>query len=326
MTEKTATEASNDFWQEFKAERQAIEDQLVTSKTLPKAELPTHFNVVLQQINSLEKCLTKATDFIPSYDERQFSLQIKNLNELLEQTKAELTPKAKFSFKSRKKKSVPADAACSLVVSSAPTVDADGDIVSKATVLFKDEQGSVLTLDDANRKMSNDKSIDILISNLKDCVVILQEGRTQISAVHIKNVEHCVIYCDKIEGSVLTYGLTNSVLITACHQFRMHDAHSVNLMLHVTSRPIIEDSDYIQVCEWSKISQTSTNYFDQIEDFNWLKKQASPNWKLMSQAKIQTLCNGLETLRKDGKKEAILSIGMELLTSQFAKSSLISPD
>lgn len=52
----------------------AIEDQLINSKTLPKTELSNHFNNVLQKINNLEKSLTKATEFIPSYDERQFSL------------------------------------------------------------------------------------------------------------------------------------------------------------------------------------------------------------------------------------------------------------
>lgn len=31
----------------------------------------------------------------------------------------------------------------------------------------------------------------------------------------------------------------------------MHEAHNVDMMLHVTSRPIIEDSDNIQVCEWN---------------------------------------------------------------------------
>lgn len=51
-----------------------IEDELTNLKALPKAELPNSFNNILQQINNLEKRLTKATTFIPSYDERQFSL------------------------------------------------------------------------------------------------------------------------------------------------------------------------------------------------------------------------------------------------------------
>lgn len=51
-----------------------IEDELTNLKALSKAELPNSFNNILQQINNLEKRLTKATAFIPSYDERQFSL------------------------------------------------------------------------------------------------------------------------------------------------------------------------------------------------------------------------------------------------------------
>lgn len=140
------------------------------------------------------------------------------MSEVLEQTKAELTPKAKFSFKSRKKKPVAIEVASALVVAQTPIPTADVDILSEATVLFKDREDSVLTLSDTKNTGKNDKSIDILISNLKNCVVILEEDGIQISAIHIKNVERCVIYCGKIEGSILMYGLRNSVLFAGCHQ------------------------------------------------------------------------------------------------------------
>jgi hypothetical protein len=55
-------------------DHEAIKDQLTRSKDLSKADLPKHFNDILQSINNLEKRLTKATEYIPSYDERQFSL------------------------------------------------------------------------------------------------------------------------------------------------------------------------------------------------------------------------------------------------------------
>jgi ppGpp synthetase/RelA/SpoT-type nucleotidyltranferase len=92
MTEKTATEASNDFWLAFKAEKtgkgdikktllqiltsriKEIESLLENASSKSKVELPTYFSTIVQHINDLEKKLTKATDFIPSYDERQYSL------------------------------------------------------------------------------------------------------------------------------------------------------------------------------------------------------------------------------------------------------------
>ncbi|KAI7895508.1 tubulin binding cofactor C-domain-containing protein [Mucor mucedo] len=310
MTEKTATEASNDFWLEFKNEKQVIQDQLENSRSLPKSQLPTHFNSILQKINTLEKNVTKATEYIPSYDERQCSLQLKELMEKLETTKAELTPKAKFSFKSRKNKTVVAP-----VTPSVPLAlpKEESEILSDATVLLRDKDNCVLTLKDSERKQQSQTSVDILLSNLHHCVVILEQDNVQISAIHIKNVHHCVIYCGSIEGSVLMYGLTDSVLVVGCHQFRMHDAHHVDIMLHVTSRPIIEDSNNIQVGRFQ--CSDAVNYYDQLEDFNWLKKQASPNWTLMDQDRYSVINKQLSVLKND-KTEDLLLKGLSLLPTE----------
>ncbi|KAI8378501.1 tubulin binding cofactor C-domain-containing protein [Blakeslea trispora] len=271
MTEKTATEASNDFFLEFRAERQVIQDFLEQSQNIPKVSLADHFSQALQKINHLENRLTKATAYIPSYDERQFSLQLKELSDRLDKIKTDLTPKPKFSFKSKKKKEAKP---------TTPTVDqgkpkeATEVVLSDATVLFKDKSNTTLTLKDTEKKGD---SIEVLLSNIKDCVIVLDQK--DISAIHIKNVDRCVIYGGMIEGSVLMYGLTNSTLLVGCHQFRMHESHQVDIILSVTSRPIIEDSDQIQVGCWPR--EGFMNYYDQVEDFNWLKKQASPHWKVM---------------------------------------------
>lgn len=94
------------------------------------------------------------------------------------------------------------------------------DILSDATVLFKDKNDTILTLKDSERAQTSEKNVDILLSNLKGCVIILEEKDIQISAIHIKNVDRCVIYCGSIDGSILMYGLTRSVLIAGCHQVK----------------------------------------------------------------------------------------------------------
>lgn len=310
MTEKTATEASNDFWLQFKAERQNIDNLLQQSQSIPTTELTAHFDTILQKINILEKKLTEATQFIPSYDERQFSLQLKELGETLSATKSELTPKAKFSFKSRKKKSTPTPA-----ISSTPTPNKlpkeETDILGDATVLFKDQNDTILTLKDNERAQTSGKSVDILLSNLKGCVIVLENNDIQISAIHIKNVDRCIIYCGSIDGSILMYGLTHSLLVAGCHQLRMHDAHHVDMILHVTSRPIIEDSNNIRV---GRLEGADTiNYFDQIEDFNWLKKQASPNWKVMDLDRHAMIEKSLIMFKSDENLEHLLSKGLQIL-------------
>ncbi|KAI9472488.1 MAG: tubulin binding cofactor C-domain-containing protein [Benjaminiella poitrasii] len=319
MTEKTATEASNDFWLKFKSERQAIEQQIFQSQSLAKADLASHFNTILKCINDLEKKLTKATDFIPSYDQRQFSMQLKELNESLEKIKIELTPKAKFSFKSRRKKTEAPVAIVSVeqVKSLGKNETKDDELLSDATVLFKDRENTVLTL--AKSQIDKNKSIEILLSNLKYCVIFLDsavnENTVQISAIHIKNVDHCVIYGGLIKGSVLVYGLNYSTLLIGCHQLRIHEAHHVDMMLHVTSKPIIEDSDNIQVGCWN--ATESINQFDQIEDFDWLKKQASPNWKILNEERQKMLeKEGLDEFKNILNKDNISLKMLNLLPAQ----------
>ncbi|KAI8978657.1 tubulin binding cofactor C-domain-containing protein [Pilobolus umbonatus] len=275
MTEKTALEASNDFFFEFKQEKQRIENNIETASTLPKTELPIYFNQLLQQINQLEKKVTKATDFIPSYDARQFSLQLKELVDRLNTTQSQLQPKPKFSFKSRKKTPKPTP------VPVTPTVEAEADYLNEATVLFKQTKGCHLSIKD--KVSDTHQSVDVLLSDLEDCVILLQDDHIKISAIHIKNVTRCVILCGAIDGSILMYGLSHSILVVGCHQLRMHDAHHVDMLLHVTSKPIIEDSNKIQVGKYN-ISD-APNYYDQMEDFNWLKKQESPNWRVMDEAR-----------------------------------------
>lgn len=54
------------------------------------------------------------------------------------------------------------------------------------------------------------------------------------------------------------------------------------------------------------------NYFDQLEDFNWLKKQASPNWKLMDQDRYSVIDKQLSMFKTD-KTQDLLSKGLNLL-------------
>ncbi|KAI8145667.1 tubulin binding cofactor C-domain-containing protein [Fennellomyces sp. T-0311] len=275
-SEPSATEASNKFWHEFKAERTAIEHAIQRSAHIPKPKLADHFQTILQNINGLEKQLTQATEFIPSYDERQYARQIKELGRALDTARANLTPKPKFTFKSRRpqqqqqqqKKVNDSARVADKETSHARDYEDDDNVVS-----FADMSDQLIQ----PAKLDN---VDVLLSNLERCTVILTTG--QVSALHIKNLSQCVVVCGAIRGSVLMYGFTRSVIAVGCHQFRMHDARSVNVLLNVSSRPIIEDSTNITVGPYQSMNiLDSVNYYDQVEDFNWLKKQASPNWRVM---------------------------------------------
>ncbi|KAI7867829.1 tubulin binding cofactor C-domain-containing protein [Spinellus fusiger] len=278
-----STDASLHFWNEFKLERQEIEKQMEQSRSLTTTQLPNHFNTLLQRINTLEKNLTKATAFIPPYDERQYTLQIKALSQALEVDRAKLIPKPKFSFKSRKAKTENPVIRVQAVPVPAMAVSSFTKTEDEDMLRFSDISHQWLTLKDLSP--SDRKSRDVSLSNLHRCVVSLLDDTLCVSAVHIKNVTECIILCGTVEGSVLLYGFSKSIMVIDCHQFRMHDAENVDILLCVSSHPIIEDSQNVRVGPFKK-QEKVLNYFNQMEDFNWLKKTASPNWRVMEEEEI----------------------------------------
>lgn len=68
----------------------------------------------------------------------------------------------------------------------------------------------------------------------------------------------------------------------------MHGSKKVDVYLHSASRPIIEDCVGIrfapmpQALESLAIAQ-AVNHWDQIDDFKWLKAEASPNFSLLDE-------------------------------------------
>ncbi len=83
----------------------------------------------------------------------------------------------------------------------------------------------------------------------------------------------------------------------------MHDCHNVDVYLHCSSRPIIEDCHGIWFAELPKAYQellpdssqpdasaTATaapdNKWNQIDDFKWLKSEPSPNWSVLPREDI----------------------------------------
>ncbi|KAI9305557.1 tubulin binding cofactor C-domain-containing protein, partial [Cunninghamella echinulata] len=314
MVEPTATQASNNFWVEFKNEKQSIIESIEQSHTISKTQLQEHFNIILQKINQLDKRITKATEYIPSYDERQYALQIRELNSLLDTARKELTPKPKFSFKSKLNKAkAPANTTNNTTLTKGSnSIKKEEEKVHgmENTITFNGISNQVLLLSSQSiiNNNNNNNNIDISLSQLEKCVIWLINDSIEISTIHIKDVKNCIIVCGIVKGSVLIYGLENSIITVDCHQFRMHDACNVEVLLNVSSRPIMEDSSRISIGDLVN-NKPSNNYFDQMEDFNWLKQQASPNWTLMKNDRKEQLIKSTQRMIGQEQLDSLLSLG-----------------
>ncbi|OAP65457.1 hypothetical protein AYL99_01429 [Fonsecaea erecta] len=134
------------------------------------------------------------------------------------------------------------------------------------------------------------------LSKLSGCVVDLSVPTTAtapFASITITSVSSSLILCGSVSGPAHITGVKGSVLVLKCRQFRMHDCENVDVYLHCTSRPIIENCKGIRFAVLPKfhsdLISTSQedpsavpNQWDQIDDFKWLSlDKPSPNWSLL---------------------------------------------
>lgn len=162
------------------------------------------------------------------------------------------------------------------------------------------------------------------------------------SALTLNTTDGTLILAPDIRGAAHITGLRNSVLVLSCHQFRMHKSHNVDVYLYCNNRPIIEDCSHIRFASIPPVFRTPSlgmgrntdetasrqNMFDQVDDFKWLRAEASPNWRPMGEEEAVTeeaWQEVLERLRKcdGGVNEELSSEGITaILESLNIKAAL----
>ncbi|KAI8357694.1 tubulin binding cofactor C-domain-containing protein [Mortierella sp. GBAus27b] len=144
---------------------------------------------------------------------------------------------------------------------------------------------------------------DVALTNLVDCTINLVHPAIPLGAIHIKNLKRCILVIPPVSGSILLHDCEGCTLIGACHQSRMHTSTNMDIYLHVTSEPIIEDctdmrfasypyNDILPAEQLTQLFNTAklnpaVNYHDRVKDFNWLRQQRSPNWRLLEPHEIR---------------------------------------
>jgi hypothetical protein len=129
------------------------------------------------------------------------------------------------------------------------------------------------------------------ILNMRHCVVDLSAPTAiaPFSALYLRDISDSLIICGQVAGAIHITNVVNSVLVTSCRQFRMHASKNVDIYLHSASRPIIEDCERVRFAPMPEMLASprtlqSANHWNQIDDFKWLKVEASPNFSLLAES------------------------------------------
>jgi tubulin-specific chaperone C len=92
---------------------------------------------------------------------------------------------------------------------------------------------------------SNSGTVSNISSSVIDMSQLTVAGKP-LAGLHLKNIKDSLVICGQVSGSVHITDVQNSVLVTACRQFRMHGSKNTQVYLHCASRPIIEDCEEIE--------------------------------------------------------------------------------
>ena len=108
---------------------------------------------------------------------------------------------------------------------------------------------------------------------------------------YIKNISNCSIFIGSVSGGCHINNIEDSNIYVACHQLRIHSTKNTKFYVLINSNPIIEKSNNIIFhplkISYSLFSKNITdaninvnnNMWNQVQDFQWLKKEKSPNFE-----------------------------------------------
>ncbi|PHH78959.1 hypothetical protein CDD82_2742 [Ophiocordyceps australis] len=135
------------------------------------------------------------------------------------------------------------------------------------------------------------------LTGLRSCIVDMSRATanaTSFAGLALKDLSKSLVITGRVNGPVHITGVCNSILVLVARQVRIHECRGVDLYLHCSSHPIIEDCSEMRFaplpsCFSSDTESVTENQWDQVDDFKWLKTGHSPNWSLLT--KTQQLDN-----------------------------------
>ena len=285
-TEKFTIAEIRKYYAETTTKLKEIDDMLAKleaeSKNKSDKEKKDGLEEITTKIKLYREQFYNVMEFLPGYDKLQYS---KNYDEELEKVnnlKNKLFPKKKFAFSKNNKKqneNIREKKEKSEVKETKKEITES----SITDLVIKD-------LKDFTKKYSKEEILgknNILIENINKCDIYLLHD---FKACYINNCQNCNIYLGCICGGTHITNCINSKIYLITHQLRIHQTTKSDFFVLINSNPIIEHSQenifhplkikYNEFDTNKKISgvDENNNKWNQVQDFQWLKKDKSPNF------------------------------------------------
>nr|OQO31715.1 hypothetical protein B0A51_01063 [Rachicladosporium sp. CCFEE 5018] len=131
------------------------------------------------------------------------------------------------------------------------------------------------------------------LSNLRRCVIDMSTPTSEdhaFAGLTLRNISDSLIICGHVDGAAHVTNVTNSILVVASRQLRLHESQNCDIYLHAAGRPIIEDCKDVRFAPLPEIflndaDRMIENQWDAVDDFKWLSAELSPNWQILEKEK-----------------------------------------
>lgn len=286
-TEKFTIAEIRKYYSETIEKLKEIDFMIEKLETEAKAKTDKEKKDILEQIASKIKLYREeffnVMEFLPGYDKLQYSKNYEEKLEKLKNLKNKLFPKKKFAFSKANKKLIKAikeKKETEEKIEKKKIIEA-----SETDLVIKDLNFSIKKFIEEETKGKN----NILMENINNCNLYLLFN---FKACYINNCKKCNIYLGSISGGTHITNCTESKIYLMTHQLRIHQTTKTNFYVLINSNPIIENSKenifhplkikYDGYQNNLKISglNAQNNKWSEVQDFQWLKKDKSPNFEI----------------------------------------------
>lgn len=283
--------SKEDFFEKFKAEEESVRD--VLSSLTGGDEVHEALDALLARHHAVDADFTRHAHLLPPYDVQKYRASLKTLASDIAARREQLAPRKKFSFKRRAQPATSIATEATAPAGGYVAADVPAEVSSSsATGAFNGELIEGLKGSCVKFAPGELNGRDVSLRDLEDCRVIVLD---QVGAVHVHRLRRCEIVIGAVSSSALMHHCHECIFTFAAKQLRLHDSNQVVLHLHTRSSPIIEHCKNIMFAPfdlaWPGLEELlqmaslgspgEDGPWSDVQDFNWLKRQASPNWCLV---------------------------------------------
>ncbi|KAM0324782.1 hypothetical protein ACHAQA_007746 [Verticillium albo-atrum] len=284
------------FYRHFQVEVTNLQDHIdrLSSIAVVGGERQDAVDSVLAAISRLSNEVADAADYVPSYDQRNYSQAIKTLTDKLNATTTKLAPRSRFQFKSRAQPSVNSSSAPKSdprVFSNSNDLAAPQPSAAAATNETSEARDTVPPLPSTSVRNYNDEIAQPSTSHVRkpsfstarDIAIYGQTGLHILlpatashatSSGRLTDIAGCVVDMSRATGTSAPFA--NLALKNIDRSLVL--AGNVDGPVHITG---VRDSILVVSARQESPGEVPENQWDQVDDFKWLKAEKSPNWSVL---------------------------------------------